>query len=101
PEAHGHAQLLLPRDDDLRAAAPQRRRPGQARLPRPAHPVTVAMALPLHDLPLFMAAGLLLNLTPGPDMLFVAGSSAAHGRRSASARAACSTWCWPPSACRR
>jgi threonine/homoserine/homoserine lactone efflux protein len=41
-----------------------------------------AMALPVHDLPLFMAAGLLLNLTPGPDMLFVAGSSAARGRRA-------------------
>src|SRR5213595_2621424 len=39
-------------------------------------------ALPIHDLPLFMAAGLLLNLTPGPDMLFVAGSSAAQGRRA-------------------
>jgi len=38
--------------------------------------------LPIHDLPLFMAAGLLLNLTPGPDMLFVIGSSAAHGRRA-------------------
>ena len=40
------------------------------------------MTLPIHDLPLFMAAGLLLNLTPGPDMLFVAGSSAAQGRRA-------------------
>jgi len=39
-------------------------------------------ALPIHDLPLFMAAGLLLNLTPGPDMLFVIGSSAAHGKRA-------------------
>jgi len=38
--------------------------------------------LPIHDVPLFMAAALLLNLTPGPDMLFVAGSSAAHGRRA-------------------
>ena len=37
--------------------------------------------LPVHDLPLFMAAALLVNLTPGPDMLFVVGSSAAHGRR--------------------
>jgi len=40
------------------------------------------MTLPIHDLPLFMAAGLLLNLTPGPDMLFVAGSSVAQGRRA-------------------
>ncbi|TMH14040.1 MAG: LysE family translocator [Betaproteobacteria bacterium] len=38
--------------------------------------------MPIHDLPLFMAAGLLLNLTPGPDMLFVIGSSAAHGKRA-------------------
>ncbi|HEY2928522.1 LysE family translocator [Piscinibacter sp.] len=37
--------------------------------------------LPIHDLPLFAAAALLVNLTPGPDMLFVIGSSAAHGRR--------------------
>ncbi len=41
-----------------------------------------AMPLPVHDLPLFVAAGLLLNLTPGPDMLFVAGSSVAQGRRA-------------------
>ncbi len=40
------------------------------------------MTLPIHDLPLFMAAALLVNLTPGPDMLFVVGSSAAHGRRA-------------------
>jgi threonine/homoserine/homoserine lactone efflux protein len=35
-----------------------------------------------HDLALFAAAALLVNLTPGPDMLFVAGSGAAHGRRA-------------------
>ena len=40
------------------------------------------MSLAIHDLPLFLAAALLVNLTPGPDMLFVAGSSAAHGRRA-------------------
>ena len=40
------------------------------------------MNLPIVDLPLFVAAALLLNLTPGADMLFVAGSSAAHGRRA-------------------
>jgi len=38
--------------------------------------------LGVHELPLFIAAGLLLNLTPGPDMLFVAGSAAARGRRA-------------------
>jgi threonine/homoserine/homoserine lactone efflux protein len=40
------------------------------------------MNLPVHDLPLFMVAAMLVNLTPGPDMLFVVGSSAAHGRRA-------------------
>ena len=39
-------------------------------------------SLPIHDLPLFLAAGLLLNLTPGVDMAFVAGSSVAQGRRA-------------------
>jgi threonine/homoserine/homoserine lactone efflux protein len=38
--------------------------------------------LPIHDLPLFMTAALLVNLTPGPDMLFVIGNSAANGRRA-------------------
>jgi threonine/homoserine/homoserine lactone efflux protein len=42
------------------------------------------MTLPLHDLPLFLLAALLVNLTPGPDMLFVAGTSAAQGRRCGS-----------------
>lgn len=40
------------------------------------------MNLAIHDLPLFLAAALLVNLTPGPDMLFVAGSSAAQGQRA-------------------
>ena len=40
------------------------------------------MTLPVHDLALFLAAALLLNLTPGPDMLFVLGNSAARGRRA-------------------
>ena len=40
------------------------------------------MNLGVHDLPLFLAAALLVNLTPGPDMLFVAGSGAVHGRRA-------------------
>src|SRR4051812_45403343 len=37
--------------------------------------------LAIHDLPLFAAAALLVNLTPGPDMLFVAGTGAARGVR--------------------
>jgi RhtB (resistance to homoserine/threonine) family protein len=38
--------------------------------------------LGLHDLPLFALAALLVNLTPGPDMLFVVGNAAARGRRA-------------------
>jgi threonine/homoserine/homoserine lactone efflux protein len=34
----------------------------------------------LHSLLLFLAAGLALNLTPGPDMLYVAARSASEGR---------------------
>jgi threonine/homoserine/homoserine lactone efflux protein len=40
------------------------------------------VTLPVHDLALFLSAALLLNLTPGPDMLFVAGTSTARGRRA-------------------
>ncbi len=40
------------------------------------------MTLPIHDLALFLSAALLLNLTPGPDMMFVAATSAARGRRA-------------------
>lgn len=42
----------------------------------------MSVGLPVHDLALFVGAALLLNLTPGPDMLFVAGSAAARGRRA-------------------
>lgn len=35
----------------------------------------------VHDAALFAAAALLVNVTPGPDMLFVIGSGVAHGRR--------------------
>jgi threonine/homoserine/homoserine lactone efflux protein len=42
----------------------------------------LSLGLPVHDLALFVGAALLLNLTPGPDMLFVAGTSAARGRRA-------------------
>jgi threonine/homoserine/homoserine lactone efflux protein len=41
----------------------------------------------IHDLPLFVAAALLLNVTPGPDMLYVAGTSAARGARAGVAAA--------------
>ena len=36
----------------------------------------------IHDLPLFVLAGLLLNITPGPDMLYIAGRTASQGFRS-------------------
>lgn len=39
-------------------------------------------SLGIHDLPLFVVAGLLLNLTPGADLLYVAGNTAAGGRRA-------------------
>ncbi len=35
----------------------------------------------VHDLGLFLVSGVLLNLTPGPDTLFILGQ-AAHGRRA-------------------
>lgn len=41
----------------------------------------------LHSLALFLAAGLALNLTPGPDMLYVAARSAAEGRAAGVASA--------------
>ena len=40
----------------------------------------MSLGLPVHDLALFVGAALLLNLTPGPDMLYVAGTAAARGR---------------------
>ena len=36
----------------------------------------------IHDLPLFILAGLLLNITPGPDMLYIAGRTASQGFRN-------------------
>jgi RhtB (resistance to homoserine/threonine) family protein len=38
--------------------------------------------LGIHDLGLFIAAVLLLNITPGPDMLYVIGISTARGGRA-------------------
>ncbi len=39
----------------------------------------------VHDVALFIAAGLLLNLTPGPDMEYIAARSAAGGFRDGAA----------------
>ena len=41
----------------------------------------------IHDLALFVAAGLLLNLTPGPDMAYIAARGAAGGFRDGAAAA--------------
>jgi threonine/homoserine/homoserine lactone efflux protein len=35
----------------------------------------------IHDFGLFLAAGILLNLTPGPDTLYIVGRSISQGRR--------------------
>jgi threonine/homoserine/homoserine lactone efflux protein len=39
----------------------------------------------VHDLPLFVLAGLLLNITPGPDMAYIAARGAAGGFRAGAA----------------
>ena len=39
----------------------------------------------IHDLPLFVAAGLILNVTPGPDMAYIAARGASGGFRSGAA----------------
>ena len=41
----------------------------------------------IHDLGLFIAAGLLLNITPGPDLAYIAARSAAGGFRDGAAAA--------------
>jgi threonine/homoserine/homoserine lactone efflux protein len=41
----------------------------------------------IHDFGLFLGAGILLNLTPGPDTIYILGRSIAHGRRSGVASA--------------
>lgn len=41
----------------------------------------------IHDFGLFLIAGILLNLTPGPDTAYILGRSIAHGRRAGVASA--------------
>src|SRR5438034_9767867 len=41
----------------------------------------------IHDFGLFLAAGILLNLTPGPDTAYILGRSIAQGRRAGVASA--------------
>jgi threonine/homoserine/homoserine lactone efflux protein len=36
----------------------------------------------IHDFGLFLAAGILLNLTPGPDTVYILGRSIAQGREA-------------------
>lgn len=43
--------------------------------------------LGIHDFVLFVTTGILLNLTPGPDTLYILGRSVAHGRRAGVASA--------------
>src|SRR6202011_4866683 len=41
----------------------------------------------IHDFGLFLAAGILLNLTPGPDTVYILGRSIAQGREAGVASA--------------
>src|SRR5437870_12549782 len=41
----------------------------------------------IHDFGLFLAAGILLNLTPGPDTLYILGRSVAQSREACVASA--------------
>jgi threonine/homoserine/homoserine lactone efflux protein len=41
----------------------------------------------IHDFPLFVASGILLNLTPGPDTAYIVGRSIAQGRAAGIASA--------------
>ena len=41
----------------------------------------------IHDFGLFLAAGILLNLTPGPDTAYILGRSIAQGREAGIASA--------------
>src|SRR5204862_6715769 len=41
----------------------------------------------IHDFGLFLAAGILLNLTPGPDTVYILGRRVAQGRRAGVASA--------------
>jgi len=41
----------------------------------------------IHDFGIFLAAGLLLNLTPGPDTLYILGRSVSQGREAGIASA--------------
>src|SRR5215510_12608665 len=48
--------------------------------------VAIAM-FGIHDFGIFLVAGILLNLTPGPDTLYILGRSVAQGREAGVASA--------------
>src|ERR1700720_3852951 len=46
------------------------------------HPTEVPSVFGIHDLWLFVLSGLLLNITPGPDTLYIVGRSSTQGSRA-------------------
>jgi threonine/homoserine/homoserine lactone efflux protein len=46
------------------------------------HGAEVSNPMTTHGLALFVAAGLLLNITPGPDVLYIVGRAASQGRKA-------------------
>ena len=53
----------------------------------PALSAEIVSMFGIHDFGLFLAAGILLNLTPGPDTLYILGRSVAQGREAGVASA--------------
>src|SRR5205807_4272319 len=56
-------------------------------LKSPALSAEIVSMFGIHDFGLFLAAGILLNLTPGPDTLYILGRSVAQGREAGVASA--------------
>jgi threonine/homoserine/homoserine lactone efflux protein len=49
-------------------------------VPGPLQPARRGEMLGVHDLPVFIVAGLVLNMTPGPDTFYILGRSLSQGR---------------------
>jgi RhtB (resistance to homoserine/threonine) family protein len=49
--------------------------------------IIISLMFGIHDFGLFLAAGILLNLTPGPDTAYILGRSIAQGREAGLASA--------------
>ena len=49
--------------------------------------IIISLMFGIHDFGLFLAAGILLNLTPGPDTAYILGRSVAQGREAGIASA--------------